>query len=145
MGGAHLLVGRLHPKLTLRQRLACHLDAAVAAVSLGRLEHRQVDLGAKDLAHAAHVVTAAERIHVAVQIATAKLQAAARVNETVAEGAAPTALAGLDTLLLSLLERHVGSLNAPHSGRERLWAQQVVELGTEGLGRGDAVLAAESE
>jgi hypothetical protein len=52
-------------------------------------------------------VAAAERIHVAVQIPAAKLQAAARVDETVAESAAPTALAGPDTFLLSLLERHV--------------------------------------
>ena len=93
-----MLVGGLDPKLALRQRLAGHLDAAVAAVSLGGLEHRQVDLGPKHLAHATHVAAAAQRVDVAVEIAAAELEAAARVHETIAEGAALAALAGPDGL-----------------------------------------------
>ena len=88
------LVGGLDAKLALRQRLAGHLDAAEAAGRLGELEHVEVDLGAEDLRDAAHVAAAGELVLVAVEEPAADLEAAARLDQLVAEGAAAPALAG---------------------------------------------------
>ena len=89
------LVGGLDPELALGQRLAGHLDPAEAAGGLGELEHVDVDLGAEDLAQAAHVARPGELVLVAVEEAAAELDAAARLDQLVAEGAAAPALARL--------------------------------------------------
>ena len=75
----------------MRQRLPRHLDAAKAA----GLEHGgKLHLGAEDLLHAADVLLAVETVDVAVEIAAAELDATARLDHLVAEGAALAALAG---------------------------------------------------
>ena len=90
---AAALEARLDAELALRAGLARHLDAAEATRPLRRLEHVDVDLRPEDLAKAAHVVTAVERVAVAVQVAAAKLEAAAGLDQLVAESPALTALA----------------------------------------------------
>ncbi len=89
---AAALVGPLDRERAVRQRLAGHLHAAEAA----GLQHRvELDLGAEDLLHAADVLDAGQRVEVAVEEAAAHLDAAARLDHLVAEGAAAAALACL--------------------------------------------------
>src|SRR5436309_431469 len=69
VGLALALVGALDRELTVRQRLAGHLNAAEAAW----LQHRrQLDLGPVDLLHAADVLSAGEAVDVAVEELAAK-------------------------------------------------------------------------
>src|SRR5581483_6341721 len=129
------LVGGLDPELALRQRFAGHLDAAEAAGALGGLEHRDVDLGAEDLAHAAHVGGAAEPVPVAVEVSAAELDAAARLDELVAVGPALAAFAGPGAGGC-LLERHEWSLKPAGAAwrglrRHRRRAEELVDLGSQ--------------
>src|SRR5215475_11022329 len=69
VGLARALVGALDRELAVGQRLACHLDAAEAAL----LEHRgELDLGREHLLHAADVLAAVEAVDVAVEEPTPK-------------------------------------------------------------------------
>src|SRR5215475_3620612 len=71
------LVGALDRELAVGQRLTCHLDAAEAAL----LEHRrELDLGRKDLLHAADVLVAGEPVDVAVEVAAPEFDAPARLD-----------------------------------------------------------------
>ena len=74
------------------QRLAGHLHAAEAA---GLVHRRELDLGPEDLLHAADVLGAGEAVDEAVEVVAAELDAAARLDHLVAEGAALAALADL--------------------------------------------------
>src|SRR5436190_3262724 len=105
------LVRRLDPVLALRERIAGHLDAAVAAAALRGLEVADVDLRAEDLAHASHVAGTAERIEVAVEVAAPELETSAGLHHPVAEGAALPALAGRRALLGRLRYWHGRSLD----------------------------------
>ena len=95
MAFAALLVGGLDAELALGQRRAGHLDAAKAGAGaqLGELEGVDVDLALEDLLHAAHVAVAAELVVVAVEVLAALGEAAARLDQLVAESAALTTLA----------------------------------------------------
>src|SRR5260221_9974270 len=85
VGLAGALVGPLDRELAVRQRLAGHLHAAEAA----RLEHGgEAHLGAEDLLHAADVLLAVEAVDVAVEVAAAEVDAAARLDHLFAERAA---------------------------------------------------------
>ena len=96
-------------------------------------EHRvELDLGAEDLLHAAHVLAAGEAVDVAVEVAAAELDAAARLDHLVAEGAALAALAGLGARC-----GHGGSQGRGRGSqavqRQAPWrrTQQLVQLGAQ--------------
>ena len=104
--GAVTLEGRLDPELALRQRIAGHLDAAEAAVALGRLEAGDVDLAAEDLLHAAHEPAPGRAVDVAPEVRATHPQAVARLDQLVAESPATPALTGGRDQLRCLGESH---------------------------------------
>src|SRR5215213_3541373 len=100
IGRAVALVGALDRELTVRQRIAGHLDAAEAlAGALGEQEEVEVDLRAEHLVHAAHVAGTRAGVLVRVEVLAAHLQAAGRVHQPVAEATALAALADAASLL----------------------------------------------
>src|SRR5581483_255680 len=119
--GPVALVGPLDAELAVRERLAGHLDAAEAlAAPLGEQEEVEVDLGAEDLLHAAHVAGTGPHVLVRVEVPAAHLQAPRRVDQLVAEAAALAALAGRAPSLLRLPVHGAFSLGAATGGKANL-------------------------
>src|SRR6476646_174121 len=128
VGLAAALVGALDREGAMRKRVAGHLDAAEAAL----LQHRaQLHLGRVDLLHAADVLLAGKAVDVAVEVAAAELDAAARLDHLVAEGAALAALANLGAR-----RGHPRSLGMPYRGTKRFG--RLTQRGAWRAGRGPA-------
>jgi hypothetical protein len=87
------VVGALDGRAAALKRYTGHLDAAVAvAGALRSLVDRDVDLGAEDLVHAAHVADAGLLIVIEIEELTAAFDAAGGMDDPIAERAALTTL-----------------------------------------------------
>src|SRR3954468_4360894 len=133
------LVCPLDAELTMGQRGAGHLDSPEALASaLGEQEEIEVDLGAEHLVHAAHEAAARSHVLIGVEVLAAHLEAARRIDQLVAEGAALAAFACAALLGLGLPGHGVQSRHRRgwhgHSGPAATLALSTLDL----LGRDDS-------